>query len=500
LTRGATVAQATTRAVTPAIAGITHILGFFLIVLAGAMLVPTFVATHEGAKSVAAAFALTSLGGAFVGGGFVFAMQGVPRQARAADMIVLAAFAWLLLPCLAAIPFLAAGATQSFIDAYFEAMSAFTTTGATVIPDLGSVPKAVLVWRALLAWLGGYATVVMAVTLLSGIGTAGDTAQRSHLPIGVEGPQLARLAHALRDFLAIYSVVTVLGFFLLWLDGMPTFLALCTALSTIATAGLVHGAPDSVDAASLFGEIVLILLMLFGATSFLTHWAAWRGRFRAYAGDIELRLLVVMFLLAFVVFLLGHIAEGGRAPQGRAWIGYLFDAASMVTTTGLWQGTAPLNPGLALAAMAFALIGGASMSTAGGIKLIRLALLVQQGRGEMRRLSHPRGVVRLRYKGRPLDAELLIGVWALFASYFALLAVATLVLCAFGSSLVPALAAAIAALSNTGPLYPLLPESAGAGYAALAPLAKLFLAVIMAAGRLEVLALLSLLSAAYWRR
>lgn len=494
------MAQATTHAITPAIASVAHILGFFLIVLAGAMLVPTFVAAHEGAKSVAAAFALTSLGGAFVGGGFVFAMQGVPRQARAADLIVMAVLAWLLLPCFAAIPFLATGATQGFIDAYFEATSAFTTTGATVLADLGAVPKAIFIWRAVLAWLGGYATVIMAVTLLSGFGTAGNTAQHSHLPIGMEGPQLARLAHALRDLLAIYAVVTVFGFFLLWLDGMPTFLALCTALSTVATAGLTHGAPESAGAQTVFGDVVLIALMLFGATSFLTHWSAWRGRFRAYGADIELRLLALMVLSAFVVFLLGHVAAGAQALQGRVWMAYLFDAASMVTTTGLWQGTAPLSPHLALGAMAFALIGGASMSTAGGMKLIRLALLVQQGRGEMRRLSHPRGVIRLRYKGRSLDAELLIGVWALFASYFALLAAATLALCAFGLSLVPAMAASIAALSNTGPLYLLLPESIGFGYGALAPAAKLFLAVIMAAGRLEVLALLSLFSAAYWRR
>lgn len=494
------MANAASGTVTPAFAGVAYILGFLVIVLAGAMLVPTFVAAQEGARSVAAAFALTSLGGAFVGGSFVFAMQGAERQTRMAEIIALVTLAWLLLPIFAAIPLVAAGAASTFADGYFEAMSAFTTTGATVLRDLDEAPRAILVWRALLAWLGGYGTVVMAAALLSGFGTAGNAVHRPHLPIGAEGQGLARLTHALRDFLAIYVTVTAIGFVLLQIDGMPMLAAFCSSLSTIATAGLSHGAQATTGTAGPLSDVVLALLMVFGATSFLVHWAAWRGRPRAYANDGEIRLLAFMFLLAFAVFLIARFTVEGKTPGGREWAALLFDAVSMVTTTGLWRGATPIASGLVLGAIVFALIGGASVSTAGGIKLIRFALLVQQMRGEVRRLTHPRGVVRMRYQGRSLDPNLLIGVWALFAAYFALLAFATLALSAFDLSLMAALAAATSALSNTGPLYLLLPEGSAAGYAPLPQTAKVLLAVIMAAGRLEVLAFLSLITAAYWRR
>jgi trk system potassium uptake protein TrkH len=498
--QGGLVADVASRPVTPALAGVAYIFGFLVIALSGAMLVPTFLAAYEGERSVAAAFALTALGGAFVGGSLVFAMQGSERQMRVFDAIALVTFAWLVLPLLAAIPPASAGAASGLIDAYFEAMSALTTTGATVLADLDHAPKAVLIWRALLAWLGGYATVVMAATVLSGFGTAGEAVHRPLLPISAEAAKLVRVGHALRDFLAIYATVTVFAFVLLRIDGASTLTALCQALSTIATAGLSFGAQADIGRAGPFSSGVLAFLMVFGATSFVTHWAAWRGRPRAYWSDVELRLLGLMFVAASCVFLLAYLTAAARAPFGREWGALLFDAVSMVTTTGLWHGTTPLASGLILGAIAFPLIGGASLSTAGGVKLIRFALLVQQGRGEIRRLTHPRGVIRLRYKGLPLSAELLIGAWALFAAYFALLAFGTLALCAFGLGLMPALTAATAALSNTGPLYLLLPEGAATGYGALPSAAKILLAVIMAAGRLEVLALLSLLSAAFWRR
>jgi trk system potassium uptake protein TrkH len=494
------VAEVASRTVAPALASVTYALGFLVIVLAGAMLVPTFVAVQEGASSVAAGFALTSLGGAFVGGSFVFAMQGAERQTRMSDVIALVTLAWLALPIFAAIPLLVAGAAESVTDAYFEAMSAFTTTGATVIGDLDHVPRAILVWRALLAWLGGYGTVVMAATCLPGFSIAGETAQWPVLPISGERTKVARLTQALRGFLAIYVTVTLSGFVLLRVDGMPTLAAVCLSLSTIATAGLSFGAQAATSGAGWFSDAVLAFLMIFGATSFLVHWTAWRGRWRAYWEDIELRLLALMLLVASSIFFLARFMVGGKTMGWQEWAALSFDAVSTVTTTGLWRGATPHAPAFVLGAIAFALIGGASISTAGGIKLIRFALLIQQWRGELRRLTHPRSVIRIRYKGQTLDPGLLTGVWALFATYFVLLAFTTLALSGFGLNLMPAVTAATSALTNTGPLYLLLPEGAAAGYAPLPDAAKLLLAVVMAAGRLEVLALVSFVSAACWRR
>lgn len=178
----------------------------------------------------------------------------------------------------------------------------------------------------------------------------------------------------------------------------------------------------------------------------------------------------------------------------------IFNAVSLVTTSGFWDGPM-IQPqaAVALGAIMLAFIGGASVSTSGGLKLMRLWLLLSQGRRELRRLVHPRSAMAIRFRGRVLDDEVLRGMWAFFFGYVAVFALVSLILSAMGLGLVPALAAAVASLANTGPLFTIV-SGGGEPYALLPDGAKWLLSVVMIMGRLEVLAFLSLLHPAFWRR
>lgn len=484
----------------PSLASLGYVLGALMTCLAGAMLLPAVVAFSTGAAELAAIFAGSALATAFLGGAFMFAMQGPQRAALMRTNLALVVVAWLIVPLLSSLPMAASGHYASYTDVLFEAVSAVTTTGASLLTNLDATPPALLLWRAELQWIGGYASLLMGATILSALGTTGIDVQRTLLPLGDQGPLLSRFLHVGSALFAIYAGATLVGALIIWAGGVRGFDALCLALSAISTGGfdIRHGGLGGHS--SLLTIYAVLFLMLAGALSFLTHWNVLRRHEPGYGQDPEVWLLALVALCALALFLGTEIGARGLNEGLTALAAISFDAISLVTTTGYWIGPPPPPSGAFLiGALTLSLIGGASVSTAGGIKLLRLWLCVSQARGEMRRLANPRGIIRIRYGTRSLAPQIILGVWALVVSYAALFAVTALALAAFGIDLLPALAAAGAALSNAGPLLPLLTEGQ-ASYAAFPDPAKWLLMAVMTAGRLEVLALLSLASPAFWGR
>jgi trk system potassium uptake protein TrkH len=477
-----------------------YVLAALITLLSGLMLFPALAALSRHEAEVAAAFAGSALGGAFLGGGLIFALQGAQKPAPMRDNIGLIIIAWIVLSLFGAIPLLASGARSSLVSAIFESTAALTTTGASLLgaPELQS--PAILLWLAELQWFGGYASIAMGATVLSALGTAGLDVQRTLLPLGQSGPVFERFFHIAGSLAGIYITATLIGFFFIWAGGVPRFDAFCLALSGIATGGLKLSSAGFGSYHAPVSEAVLVILMLFGAMNFTTHWTALRsgtlrGVLRAYGGEPEFWLLLTGCVLATLL-----LTSAGAVAQMTGLSFTIFNAVSLVTTSGFWDG--PMvqpQAAVALGAIMLAFIGGASVSTSGGLKLMRLWLLLSQGRRELRRLVHPRSAMAIRFRGRVLDDEVLRGMWAFFFGYVAVFALVSLILSAMGLGLVPALAAAVAALANTGPLFTIV-SGGGEPYALLPDGAKWLLSVVMIMGRLEVLAFLSLLHPAFWRR
>ena len=484
---------------------VPYVFGLLLITLAGTMVLPTVIALtseeHDAARAFVLALALTL----FVGAGLILALWSrAPKSTKQMDSLILLAVLWFGIPVFASLPFVFTG--MNFHTAMFEAISGFTTTGATAYPSLAGVPSAILVWRAVLQWLGGLTTLMTILVLL---GPISETDPGGRV-VKVMGSALSgRDVHfgtALRAVLSIYSALTFACFALLWFLSIPTFDAFCLALSTLSTGGFLprdgtialYGAPAA--------QLVLALFMMLGAVNIIfirsivqRRWNVvreFREPFWLFAGVGVIGLLIVLRM-----FQTSQI-DGWPAFAQAVAEGFS-TAASFVTTSGFptSESAQELIPFVAL--ILICLIGGGRYSTAGGLKYFRIAAMFRLSGRELRQLIYPHGVRPVRFGGEARDAQFVQAIWANFAVVMLALSVIAGVVAMTGVPLTGSLMSAISALSNVGPAYGLTPWDATGElphYADMKPLAQFVLSVAMVLGRIELLALLSLLTMAYWRR
>ena len=480
-------------------ASVLSALGWGLAIFAATMLVPVLIALGYGETEQAASFAFSAVLTAFAGGGFIIATRGSRREVSSREGLLLAVLFWTVLPLFGGLPFLFNDAFGSVTDSYFEALSGLTTTGATVLTDLDQVERSVLLWRASLAWLGGLATILLAISLLSLQGIGGMELYRSALPKGEKEALQQRLIEPARSIWWVYAGLTLVCAIVLWISGMPAFDAVAYALSTLSSGGFTTFDGAAAMSNKPLLEFVLIVFMIAAAVNFTLHWALAHGRPREYAADPELRHLLALVIVATAAASAVLYWQAGYDIGESVRIG-LFGVVSMLTTTGFMSGEGANWPVfLPVLLLALSLVGGSTGSTAGGIKLMRFLLFLKQGRRELARLAHPHGIARLHYGHVTVPDSALRSAWSFFIMFmccFVLLAVA---LAALGLDMRAALAATVAGLSNNGPAFAVgLAE--GGGYAALPNGAKWVFCLAMLLGRLEILAVLIVFSAALWRR
>jgi trk system potassium uptake protein TrkH len=415
-----------------------------------------------------------------------------------------------VLPIMASFVFYFESPTLSPIDSYFEAVSGFTTTGATVIGDLNNTAHGILLWRALLQWLGGLATIVLAFTILPSV-ASGALIMQTGLPQGEAQSLLRRLRGATLAVLPIYAGFTFLCFLGLIVCGISVFDAVCLSFSTLSTGGFAPHGGSVAAFDNPFAELVLIVFMIVGATNFLLHRELIVTRRSIHLKDPEFRLFLIIVGIGAVLFwIMLSLGSPAGPPEILAkmphlsWLGRLrvsiFAAVSTATTTGyVAGGMVPLPASAALFLMALMLIGGSTGSTAGGLKVMRVDLLVRHAGVEMARSVHPHGVFRVRYGNRPIGATLFSAVWAYFLLYLLLLCATSLALSMTGVDFLSAFTAAASMISNAGPLDGALDPSA-VPYRHMPDVAKGVLCAAMILGRMEVFAALTLLNPQYWRR
>lgn len=480
---------------------VLYYFGLLLVVLSGLATIPLGTALILGETEQIQGFLGTVIIAGFAGGAGFLGLQGEADRGKAREWFLLPVVAWAVLPAFAALPFYYGGITVSLTDAYFEAVSGLTTTGATVLHGLDQAPRSILLWRALLQWLGGLGTVVLAVTLLSLLGVGGMQVFRSSIPRGEGTSMFARMRQIGGHILPIYTALSVLCGLALWAGGMPLFDAVCHAMSTISTGGFStrDGSIGAFD--SPFLELVLMIFMIVGALNFTLHATLIGEGRRHYRRDPEARQFLVVAGLGAVAlavgtfFVLGGEGESpGLLPALRS---ALFTSVSVLSTTGyLSTGQLPLPLMPALIVFALMMIGASTGSTGGGLKLMRFGLLVRQSRRELARLAHPHSVMRIRHGDRVVSDQVMGAIWAFFVLYMLCVAGVTVALCLTGVGFEPALTLAATALSNSGPAAALVSP---VEVVALSDSAKWTLCLAMVVGRLEILTLLTLFNPAYWR-
>ncbi|CAN5731782.1 TrkH family potassium uptake protein [soil metagenome] len=439
-----------------------------------------------------APFLATALIAAVVGAPLrYFGRSSVDPTRREALLGVLAL--WSIVPAIGIVPYVM-GTGMGGLDAFFESMSGFTATGATVIVDFGAVPASLFMWRAFTQWVGGIGIVVVFVAVFPQLAIAGRQIFNAELP----GPTEERLSPRLRTtalaVLGLYLALTAACATAYDIAGMPTFDAVAHAFTTIAAAGFSPEA-RSFEAYGFMIDWVAITFMTLAAVNFALLYRAVLGRPRDLLRDPELRayVLIVVLVGGILSLQLGSVYEGAEAVRH----GY-FQTISILTTTGYASADYNAWPDRSRTMLLVLMfIGGSAGSAAGGIKVMRWLIIAKHTSREVRRALHPRAVLPLRVGGRVIPEEVLRAV-AAFVTLYALLFVSSATLLVWlGHDFVTSFAAAAATVGNVGPGLGLVGPMAS--YAEIHPIGRGVLIFNMFAGRLEIVTVFVLFTADWWK-
>jgi len=422
------------------------------------------------------------------------------KELRLRDGFMVVVMFWGVLGITGGLPlYLAEELTISVTDAIFESMSGLTTTGATVIVGLDSLPHAILFYRQQLQWLGGMGIIVLAVAILPMLGIGGMQLYRAETPGPVKDNKLSpRITETAKQLWFIYLGLTVLCALFYWAAGMGGFDAIAHAFSTVAIGGFsTHDASIGYFNNPLI-EYVAILFMLISGVNFSLHFIALRSRHPlGYWRDAEFRAYItILTILAIVTVAYLWLTQIFDNPWESFRTG-LFHVVSIGTTTGFTTAEYYLWPGFLPVMLLFAsYIGGCAGSTAGGIKVIRVLLLMKQGARELKRLVHPNAQISVKIGRKPLSEKVIAAVWGFFAAYFTLSGLMILLLMASGLNQDTAFSAVAACMNNLGPGL----DGVAQNFAGINDFSKGVLSLAMLLGRLEIFTLLVLFTPAFWKK
>ncbi|MCG6861963.1 MAG: TrkH family potassium uptake protein [Chromatiaceae bacterium] len=421
-----------------------------------------------------------------------------PAMLGVRDGFLIVALFWFLLSLLGAWP-LVLSAGLSPISALFESASGITTTGATVITGLDDLPRSILFYRQQLQWLGGMGLIVLGVAVLPMLGIGGMQLYRAEAPGPLKEEKLTpRLMQTARALWGIYLALTLACALGYWLAGMDAFDAIAHSLATVSTGGFsTHDASIGYFQSPAV-EAVAIVFMLLAAINFGVHFAVLHRRDPFYwFRDVESRAFL-LFVLTVVVFV-GLILrmQGGYEHWHPSLRDATFEVVSVVTSTGF--GTVDFSHWpeiLPVLLILISFVGGCGGSTAGGMKVMRVLLMLHQGALEVHRLIHPRAYHPLRLGGRVIDGRLMEGVWGFFAVYVAAFTLLDMLMIQAGLDKVSAFAAVATCMNNLGPGL----GQVAYNFQTVSDYGKLVGVLAMLLGRLEVFTILVLISPYFWRR
>lgn len=419
---------------------------------------------------------------------------------RLRDGFLIVVSFWTILGSFGALPFfIATEPSLSITDALFESFSGLTTTGATVITGLDALPRSILYYRQQLQWLGGLGIIVLAVAILPMLGVGGMQLYRAETPGPIKDSKLApRISETAKALWYVYSSLTAACAAAYWLAGMDLFDAVSHAFSTIAIGGFsTHDASMGWFDSPLISLIASFFMVIAGV-NFALHFVAFRGfRIRHYFRDTELKGYIALLVFGIAVCFMGLIVSDVYDDPNMALVDTIFQVVSFATTTGFTtveHGTWPSSLPVLLLMASF--IGGCAGSTAGGIKVVRVILLIRQGLRELTRLVHPNAIIPVKMGRKVVDPRVIDAVWGFFAAYVGIFALLLVLVLATGLKPLSAFAAVAACLNNLGPGL----GSVTSNMADVSDPAKWALILAMMLGRLEIFTLLVLFTPAFWRK
>ncbi|NLJ73073.1 MAG: TrkH family potassium uptake protein [Syntrophomonadaceae bacterium] len=403
---------------------------------------------------------------------------------------------WIVASIFGSLPYLVSTQVLSYADAFFETVSGFSTTGATIFSDVESLPKSILFWRSLTQWLGGMGIMALFVAIIVGMGVRANQIFKNEIPGPIANKISPRIKDTAKFLWLTYVVISIILFIILYVLGMDIFDALCHTFSTMATGGF-STKNASMGFYSPAIQWVIILFMFIGGTNFSLHYLAYkRFSFKGYFENKEFNFYLIIIIIATVLSMVGlanyyNIGDNIRNS--------LFQVVSIITTTGFTTGNyvtwSSLNHVIILSLM---FMGACAGSTSGNIKVGRYLIMLQRAKIELRYMIHPRALFPQRYGDKVLSDALIINVLQFFFVYIMIIIAGTIIMGALGLDLLTSFTATASCMGNVGPAFGLVGPANN--YAFLPSIGKYVLAIIMLLGRLEIFPLLILFMPDYWKK
>jgi trk system potassium uptake protein TrkH len=468
-----------------------HIIGSLLKYLALAYIFPLIVALHYGEQNwqiYLYALLLT------LGVGLILELGcKTAKEIERPDAFTIVAFTWLLIPLLGTLPYLFLG--LGFIDAFFEAMSGFTGTGATIFKVLEELPKSVLLWRSITQWVGGMGVITLFIAILPRLAVGGSQLFDREFPGGMPERIRPRFRTTARALWTIYTGFTAAEVALLFFVAkLKLFDSVCISLCTLATGGFTPTTASIGAYANPVADYIIIFFMFIGGTSFVIHYQVLKGNFKILK-DEEFRLYVILLLVGTLLLVVSQGLTSYRAA--------LFQAVSIMTCTGFATANfATWHLGGRMVLLALMFIGACGGSTGGAIKVARVVTMVKHTGVMMRRAISPKAVIAVKYDQRPLPDDIMRDIISFVFLYFLVAIIASIALSltlspSQGLTLETSISAVATCLANCGPgLGAVGPAS---NYAFLPGAGKVILITVMWLGRLELFTVLMMFFPRFWR-
>ncbi len=407
-------------------------------------------------------------------------------------------FVWVMFSIIGALPFFLRGGIPSFTDAFFETMSGFTTTGSSILNDIESLPHGILFWRSLIQWMGGMGIIVMSLLILPALGIGGMQLFSAESPGPVADKLHPRVKETAKRLWLIYTILTVMEAILLVFGGMSVFDAVNHSFTTMATGGYSTKQASIGYWDSAYIQYVIIVFMFIAGMNFSLVYFGFKLQFKKIIQNEEFKAYMLITLIVTVsIAAILFLNEGTGFEQSIR--DALFQVVTIMTTTGYATADYLTWHPFAWTLLFFMMFLGASAgSTAGGIKTMRVVVVVKNSIAEFKRLIHPNAVVPVRYNGKPLNITIVNNILAFVVIYILIFSVGTLVMLAAGLDFLTAVGSVATSLGNIGP--GLGTTGPATNFYHLPDFAKWVLAFLMLVGRLELFTVLVLFSPIFWRK
>ena len=411
---------------------------------------------------------------------------------------IIVSFVWVILSLFGALPYILSDSIPNFTDAFFETISGFTTTGASILNNIEELPKGILFWRSLTQWMGGMGIIVLSLAILPFLGVGGVQLFSAEVPGLTPDKMRPRVKETAQILWIIYVGFTIAETLLLWLGDMNFFDAINHAFTTMATGGYSTKQDSIAFYNSSYIQYVITLFMFIAGTNFTLSYFALRLDFKKLFRNEEFRTYTYI-TLAFTLIISFILYLSSDTPLEQSFRDSVFQVVSLITTTGYVSADYLLWPPI-LISLVFMLmfIGGSSGSTGGGVKVIRVLLILKNGYFELKRLIHPKAIIPMRLNGKAVPQPLMNNVLAFIVFYLIIFMMGSVFMAGLGLDMETAMGAVATSLGNVGPgLGSVGPTE---NFSKIPNSGKWLLSFLMLLGRLELFTVLIIFSPAFWKK